>query len=69
MITVPTEAEEYAKLMEFLIRCQESASMLAHLSNNYGPKGRSRAIGWLAVEQQFKLTQAVITRLATGKLQ
>lgn len=65
---VPTEAEEYSKLMEYLIRCQECASMLAHLSNNYGISGRRRAIGWLAVEQQFKLTQQTITTLAQGKL-
>lgn len=69
MISVPTEAEEYSKLMEYLIRCQECAAMLAHLSNNYGAKGRRRAIGWLAIEQQFKLSQQVVTTLAQGKLQ
>ena len=66
---VPTEGDEYAKMMEHLIKVQECASMLAHLSNNYGPKGRSRAIGWLAVEQQMKLIQATVTKLAIGKLQ
>lgn len=65
---IPTEAEEYMKLMEYLRRAQESAGMLAHLANNYGASGRRRAIGWLAVEQQFKLTQAVVTKLAEGKL-
>lgn len=69
MTSVPTEGEEFAKLIEYLRKAQESAAMLAHLANNHGTKGRRRAIGWLAVEQQFKLTQQTVTALAQSKLQ
>lgn len=68
-MSIPTIAEEYAKLMEFLRKAQESSAMIAHLNNADGnAKGRKLAIGWLAIEQQFKLVQHVVTKLAQGRL-
>ena len=42
--------------------------MLAHLYRD-DTKGRKMAIGWLAVEQQLKLTVSAVTALATKGLQ
>ena len=69
MISVPTEGEEFAKMLEHLRHAQECAAMLAHLANNYGAKGRRRAIGWLGVSEQLKLTQHAVTELAKRGLQ
>lgn len=68
-MSIPTEGEEFSKMIEYLRKAQECAGMLAHLNNDGRPKGRKLAIGWLAVEQQLKLMQHVIIQLAKGKLQ
>lgn len=67
-MSVPTQGEEFSKLIEHLRLAQEDAAMLAHLANAQS-KGRRLAIGWLAVEQQLKLTVHAVTQLAMGKLQ
>lgn len=67
MPSIPTPGEEFAKLIEFLRKAQESASMIAHLES--ANDKRNLAIGWLAVSEQLKLTQHAVTRLAQGKLQ
>ena len=67
MVRVPTEGDEFAKMIEFLRKAQECAAMLAHLAN--ANDRRKRAIGWLAVEQQLKLTVTAVTTLATKSLQ
>jgi len=67
MVTVPTEGESFAKLIEHLRLAQEDAATLAHLAQ--ANDRRKRAIGFLAVEQQLKLTVAAVTQLATRALQ
>ena len=68
MISMPTRGDEFAKLIEHLRLGQEAAAMLAHLYRD-DTKGRKMAIGWLAVEQQLKLTVTAVTALATKGLQ
>ena len=64
---VPTEGEEFSKLIEYLRKAQESAAMLAHL-NNANDKSRV-ARGWLAVSEWMKQVQKQVTLIAQGKLQ
>lgn len=66
-MSIPTEGEEYAKLIEWIRKAQESAATLAHLckANDKGIAAR----GWLIVSEQLKYFQHVVTKIATGKLQ
>jgi aromatic ring-cleaving dioxygenase len=66
-MAVPTEGESFSKLIEHLRLAQEDASMLSHLAN--ANDKRKRAIGWLGVSEQLKLTIKAITVLATKNLQ
>ena len=66
MVTLPTKGDEFAKLIEHLRKAQEAAAMLAHLNRD---DSRKMAIGWLAVEQQLKLSVHACTALATKGLQ
>ena len=60
-MTLPTEGEEYAKLLEHLRLGQESAAMLANLAGMHDRKLTQQ--GWLAVEEQMKRMQHAITKL------
>lgn len=65
-MSVPSKGEEFAKLIEYLRKAQESAAMLAHLNNADGDKmGRLLARGWLGVEEMLKMTVHNVTKLAT----
>jgi hypothetical protein len=69
-VSIPTQGEEYAKLMEHLRKAQESAAMLAHLINvQDNVKDAALAKGWLAISELFKMIQHKVTQLAMGKLQ
>lgn len=67
MVTVPTEGETFARMIEHLRLAQECAGTLSHLAS--ANDQRRRAIGWIAVEQQLKLTCAAVTKLAMGMMQ
>lgn len=68
-MSIPTSGEEYSKLIEHLRLAQEDAAMLAHLANAQGTNGTLIAKGWLAVSEQLKRTQRIVTDLAVGRLQ
>lgn len=65
-MTVPTSGETYSKLMEYLRKAQEECSTLAHLEN--ANDKRRRAIAWLAVSENMRRMQHIVTNLAMGKL-
>lgn len=68
-MALPTEAEEYAKIMEHLRRLQESCAMIAHLKRaESGSMAQTLASGWLGMSELFKRMQYQITELAKGKL-
>ena len=65
-MSLPTEGEVFAQLIEFLRKAQESTAMLSHLSGANDRKTASK--GWLVVSEQLKAMQRVVTQIATGKL-
>lgn len=68
-MSVPTRAEEYAKLNEYLIKAQESAAMLAHLHNTEGSDtDKLFARGWLGIAELLRKLQHQVTQLAMGRL-
>lgn len=66
-MSIPTEGECYAQLMEYVRKSQECAATLAHLckANDKGVAAR----GWLVISEQMKYMQKVVTKIAMGKLQ
>ena len=69
-MSVPTRGEEFTKLLEYLIKAQESCAMLAHLHNTEGNDvDKTLAKGWLGIAELMHKMQHTITALATGKLQ
>jgi len=66
-MSIPTEGEEYAKLMEYVRKAQECCATLAHLckANDKGVAAR----GWLVISEQMRYMQKVVTQIAMGKLQ
>lgn len=65
-MSIPTEGDLFAKLIEYLRLSQETTATLSHLAaaNDRGLTSR----GWLAVSEQMKVMQRVVTKIATGKL-
>lgn len=63
-MSIPTSGEEFAKLIEYLRKGQESAAMLAHLERD---NNKLQAQGWLAVSEMLKLTATNVTKLAMRK--
>ena len=69
MTSIPTVAEEYAKLAEYLRKGQESAYMLSHLVRAQGgTKDNAIADGWFAVGELTKRMLYQVTQLAQGRL-
>ncbi len=64
---VPTQGEEFAKLIEYMRKAQESCAMLSHLAHANDDK--KIALGWFAVSENFKHQIKVVTELAQGRLQ
>ena len=63
-MSVPTQGEVFAKLIENLVYAQEHSATLAHLAN--ANDDTSLAKGWLMVSENFRKMQRQITQLATG---
>lgn len=66
-MSIPTQGETYAKLLEHLRLAQEDSAMMAHLCN--ANDERQRAIGWLAVAENLRRMQHNVTVLAKRGLQ
>lgn len=64
---VPTSGESFAKMLHHIREAQEQAAVLAHLAN--ANDDRMMALGWLAVTEQLKKMQHVLTQLAMRKMQ
>ena len=61
-MTLPTAGEEHAKLMEFLRKAQEAAATLSHLA--HANSDRNKAMAWMAVSENFKKMQSIVTDIA-----
>lgn len=67
---VPSRAVVYAKLMDNLRECQDSAALMAHLHNTEGnDMDKLLAKGWLGISELFKAIQDRVTKLAMNKMQ
>jgi hypothetical protein len=66
-MSIPTQGESYAKIMEYLRKLQEETAMMAHL--NQANDSTKLAFAWLAMSENFKKMQHTLTRLAQGHLQ
>lgn len=62
----PSESATYAHLLERLREAQEDAAVLSHLTADAGRPRTSQ--GWLAISENLKRMQHIITEIATGKL-
>lgn len=69
IMSIPTRGEEYARLMEWLRKSQESSAMLAHLYRDDPSTGKAMAAGWLTVSEALKQMQKHVTDLAKRGLQ
>lgn len=64
---IPTQGEEFEKLIAHLRYAQENCAMLSHLAKANG----SNLIGdgWLTVSEGLKRMQLQVTLLAQGRMQ
>lgn len=70
-MSVPTQGEVFARMVERLRMVQEDAATLAHLTRSMSgsSKDRATADGWIAVSEMMKRVVYQVTQLAQGKLQ
>jgi ribosomal protein S15P/S13E len=68
---VPTQGEEYSKLIHHLNEAQACAARISHLRGLQGtsPKDQASARGWLLISEQIKRFANEVTKLAMSKLQ
>lgn len=66
-MSIPTRGEEFAKLIEYLRKAQETSAMLSHLYRDDGNK--TKAMGWMAISEGLKQMQKNCTSIATKGLQ
>ena len=65
-MSLPTKTEKLSELMEYIIKSQEAAAMIAHLVRD---EDTLHAQGWLAVSEMFKQLNKQIIKLAVkGRL-
>lgn len=65
-MSVPTEGEEFAKLIEHLRKAQENSAMLGHLAK--ANDENLRAHGWLGISELLNKMVHQVTKLATNKM-
>ena len=70
-MTVPTQGEQFAKLLEHLRQAQDDSAMLAHLTRSMSSSRKDTAVadGWIAVSELLKRVVYQVTTLGQGKLQ
>lgn len=61
-MSLPTKAEKFTELIEYLRKAQEASYMLGHLTID---EDKLQAQGWRAVGEMFKKTLIAVTDLAT----
>ena len=62
-MSLPTSGDKFSELIEYVRRAQEASATLAHLAS----EDRQRAMIWLAVSENFKRVQHLLTAIAAGK--
>jgi len=65
-MSVPTQGETFAVLLDHLRKAQEAAATLAHLANANDDGGLARK--WLHVSENFKAMQQSLTSIATRRM-
>lgn len=66
---LPTKGLMYQQLLEHMRQCQENAAMLAHLQRSEDTiRDTALANGWLAIAEQFRRLEFVVTALVQGRL-
>ncbi len=70
-MSVPTQGEQFAKLIDHLRSAQDDSAMLAHLTRSMSTSKKDNALadGWIAVSELLKRMIHQVTTLAQGKLQ
>jgi hypothetical protein len=70
-MSVPTQGEQFAKLIEHLRAAQDTSAMLAHLTRSMSGSRKDKAVadGWIAVSELLKRMIYQVTALGQGKLQ
>lgn len=63
-MSLPTESETFAKLLEHLRKAQEEAATLGHLCADNEP---TRSHGWLGISELLKKMTHQVTKLAMRK--
>lgn len=67
MPSVPTQGEEFSKLINYLSECQDCAAKLMHLAQANDDK--KLGMGWFAISELFKQLKIRVTDLAMRKAQ
>jgi hypothetical protein len=60
-MSIPTQGEEFTKIIEYLRKAQESMAMIAHLERDGNP---ILAKGWLAWSEQMGNIVLMVTKFA-----
>jgi hypothetical protein len=73
-MTVPTQGEEFSKLLYHITEAQNSCATLSHLAGlnanrNGSPREKAVHRGWLLISEQLKAFQKTVTLIAMGKMQ
>lgn len=69
-MSLPTQGETFAKLIEYLRKAQEEAATMSHLLNAAGNnRDKLLAKGWLVISEGLKAMQFKVTQLAQGRMQ
>lgn len=70
-MTVPTQGEVFARMIERCKLIQEDMATLAHLTRSMSNSSKDRALadGWIACSELMKRQIYQYTKLAQGKLQ
>lgn len=70
-MSVPTQAEVYARMRENMVKVQEDAYLLSHLTRSMSNSRKDAALadGWFSVGELFKRMLYQVNMLMQGKLQ
>jgi hypothetical protein len=66
-MSIPTQGEIYSQLMEHIRKAQESAAMMSHLIHAE-TDNKELASRWIAVSENLKKMQYILTNLAMRKM-
>lgn len=67
MVTVPSQGDEFSKLIHHIGEAQNCSAKLMHLAQANDDK--NLAMGWFAIQELFKRLGSRVTDLAMRKMQ